>query len=76
MPATCTARVWDNGDMTDCGKPVMIANRCLDCRNWELKGLREKVRKLQGELVELEARIEVLASEDAQDHVMLATGRI
>jgi hypothetical protein len=25
---TCTARVWDNGDMTDCGKEVQRAERC------------------------------------------------
>jgi len=57
----CAARVWDNGDMDVCGKPVAIADRCVGCRNHEVYDLKRRLKELDKERSTIERRLDQLA---------------
>lgn len=33
VPLWCRGRVWDNGDMTECGRPAVFGDRCEEHRS-------------------------------------------
>lgn len=45
MSAHCQARVWDNGDMTDCGKLALCASLCPDHLKDEEQACLAQIRK-------------------------------
>ena len=59
----CEARVWDNGDMTDCGREVMRAKRCAEHIHDETVSLRSVIRECKDKIKECETRIALLNSE-------------
>lgn len=59
---SCSARVWDNGDTTDCGRPATKLDRCERCYITELRNLREKIAQRELELAPLRARLAQLES--------------
>jgi hypothetical protein len=59
----CTARVWDNGDMTDCGRRSLRANRCADCLHDEVARLLREIGEHETEVRKRRARIAELSTE-------------
>lgn len=53
----CDARVWDNGDTTDCGTPAVRANRCRTCLDWEVSQLKTKIKASEAEIFEAQLRL-------------------
>lgn len=58
--STCQARVWDNGDTTDCGAPTEPRTRfCRLCGNARRDRLRKAIRD------------QILALESARDEMRI-----
>lgn len=60
----CPRRVWDNGDMTDCGRLPDIDGMCVEHFFEHLKDVQYKIWKTQGELSglqESEAKLRLAA---------------
>jgi len=68
---TCKARVWDNGDMTDCGAAIVGFGFCEAHLDVEKKTLRDRVAGLQRELEMTLGRLSFLEepSTDLWDHL-------
>jgi len=65
MSDLCEARVWDNGDMTACGKPVVRAQRCVWHIEEEAAYLREKIQEHREGIVRArKALVELLGESD------------
>jgi DNA-directed RNA polymerase subunit RPC12/RpoP len=62
---SCIARVWDNGDMTDCGKKTQHeANLyCNNCRSRLLMHHRDKIARLTEDLAAHESTVKELLRE-------------
>lgn len=71
---TCKRRVWDNGDKTNCGKPVVVGKLCDECRIDTLDALRKEVISLRAVLLTALANIEELDADDVNDRLALARG--
>jgi len=67
----CKRRVWDNGDMTDCGDPVVVGGLCEIHRTSTLNGLREEVLDLRHKLTVNLTRIAELDSDEVNDRLAL-----
>ena len=46
----CEARIWDNGDMDDCGKPVLRNGFCKIHLKEAVSKQRETIKRLKIEL--------------------------
>jgi hypothetical protein len=53
----CTQRVWDNGDSTNCGKPVLRVNRCAEHIAIEVRTHEETIAECKQSIAASEARI-------------------
>src|SRR5262249_44926068 len=60
---TCEARVWDNGDMTDCGKPVVRLGRCAGHIESEVAYLKGRIAEHEQGIVQARLRIADLLGE-------------
>jgi hypothetical protein len=65
---TCEARVWDNGDTRDCGKPAAAAERCSEHALAEISMLQGAIRSYEKKIGDARARIADLSS-GVQDHL-------
>jgi len=59
----CTARVWDNGDTTDCGDAVLRHDLCAACLKREIDSLRAEKQKLTSLLLDVNRRLNHLQSQ-------------
>lgn len=59
----CGARVWDNGDMTDCGGEVLRGNRCAKHVHDETCSLLLEIKNKELELARLKKRLVELQTE-------------
>lgn len=50
MKVYCTERVWDNGDMTDCGRIVFRLEVCERHFKNRIVYLKDKIAKTEDEL--------------------------
>lgn len=53
----CTQRVWDDGDSTGCGKPVLRANRCAEHIAAEVRTHEKTIAECKQTIAASEARI-------------------
>jgi len=61
MTATnCRARVWDNGDMTDCGEASVRLERCAEHIAGEIASLESAIRSYEKKIKDARLRIEAL----------------
>ncbi len=62
---SCVARVWDNGDMTDCGKKTQHEESlyCNNCRARLLLHHRYKITRLSSEVAKHQGMVNQLERE-------------
>jgi len=61
---SCIARVWDNGDMTDCGNKTAPGNQhCIRHIRDLMAHHLEEIRKLQAQIGKHEEAVRELAQE-------------
>lgn len=60
----CETRVWDNGDMMDCGRKAVHAERCPAHLREEIRETQKSIREHQKEIDKLQARLDELQNED------------
>lgn len=63
MTMGCGARVWDNGDMIDCGEKVLRGNRCARHVHDEVCSLLLEIKKKKAAVARLEKRLAELQTE-------------
>lgn len=56
----CQERIWDNGDMTDCGAPVLRLDKCAWHVEEEVRRLREANVSMTYSIKQNELRIDAL----------------
>lgn len=63
----CKTRVWDNGDMTDCGRAALECGLCELCRVSRVKQLRALIAEYKPRLAEFQAELRYIGDylEDA-----------
>ena len=59
----CSARVWDNGDTTDCGREVFRVGLCSRHLHEEADSLRESIRNHEAAIREARTRLGELQTE-------------
>lgn len=60
---SCRARIWDNGDTTNCGNtPVVREQLCARCLRRTIRKLEDKVIALDAKAAGLKRRIAALCS--------------
>ena len=59
----CEVRVWDNGDMTDCGRKILRGGVCAEHLQKEVAELRESIRKHERAIREALERLDALQTE-------------
>jgi hypothetical protein len=62
----CKERVWDNGDMTDCGLSVRLAGKCERHLAEEVQQMEKKLAELRAETSKLQTRLVFLLGEMTQ----------
>jgi hypothetical protein len=60
---SCRARVWDNGDMTDCGAEALRAERCAEHIASEVRNLHAEIKEHEAEIRKCRKRIGELSTE-------------
>ena len=63
MSAHCQARVWDNGDMTTCGKYALRGSRCPDHLQEESRQLMADIKRHQEAIDAAKRRLAELNTE-------------
>lgn len=56
----CRARVWDSGDMTDCGRAALPCGLCEPCRRERVRRLREVLTEFEPQVVDAKAELKFI----------------
>jgi hypothetical protein len=67
----CDARVWDNGDTTNCGEVAVRESRCVQHMKQEIETIQQDIATKKHEIEQAEKRIATLLGKESLGFIRL-----